>query len=219
MSLSCSTNVRQHSLLTKPSSCHVRDPIVIIPAKDSPPSPSLKTESYPETIPKSRATILAILLVLANFVPMTAFGAGMGGGLHIASSLGVTATSEASWIAASYALTAGAFVLMSGRLGSIYGHGRILLLGASWWVLWSLINAFCTNFIAFNLARGMTGIGGALVVPNAVAIIGMTFPPGAMRNRCLGFFGTGAPMGGWSGALLAGLLAEKVSFKWLFIFM
>ena len=78
----------------------------------------------------------------------------MGGGLHIASSLGVTESSQASWIAASYPLTGGAFMLMSGRLGSIYEHARIILLGASWWVLWSFINGFCTNFMAFNIARG-----------------------------------------------------------------
>lgn len=59
-----------------------------------------------------------------------------------------------------------------------------------------------------------------MVVPNAVAIIGTTFPPGKMRNRCLGLFGAGAPVGGWFGALMAGVLAEKVEgFKWLFIFM
>jgi MFS family permease len=150
---------------------------------------------------------------------MISFGAGMGGGLHIASSLGVTEPSQASWIAASYPLTAGAFILMSGRLGSIYGHGHVLLLGASWWIVWSLINGFCSNFIAFNIARGMSGVGGAMVVPNAVAIIGTTFPPGRIRNRCLGLFGAGAPVGGWAGALMAGLLAETLVFKWLFIFM
>lgn len=181
---------------------------------------ALKTDNdYASTIPQSRKNALAIILILANFVPMISFGAGMGGGLHIAASLGVTDPSQASWIAASYPLTAGAFVLMSGRLGFVYGHGRILILGASWWILWSLINGFCTDFMAFNIVRGLSGVGGAMVVPNAVAIIGTTFPPGRMRNRCLGLFGAGAPIGGWAGVLMAGLLAEKVPFKWLFVFM
>ena len=207
------------SVPTAPSVCHTTGIQAAEMKTCPPPFPSLKTEDYVRAEPRGREHLLATLLVFANFTPMIAFGAGMGGSLHIASALGINKTSEASWIAASYSLTAGAFVLMSGRLGSVYGHGRILLLGASCWVVWSLINAFCNNFIAFNVARGMAGAGGALVVPNAVAIIGMTFPPGAARNRYLGLFGAGAPMGGWSGALLAGLLAEKVPFKWLFIFM
>ncbi|KAL2051748.1 hypothetical protein ABVK25_007904 [Lepraria finkii] len=58
-----------------------------------------------------------------------------------------------------------------------------------------------------------------MVVLKAVAIIGTTFPLERMRNQCLGLFGVGAPDGGWAGALVAGLLAERVPFKWLFIFM
>ena len=116
-------------------------------------------------------------------------------------------------------LTSGAFVLMSGRLGSIYGHKNILLGGAAWWVLWSFINAFCNNFIAFNVVRALSGIGAAMIVPNAIAVIGTTLPPGKMRNLSLGFFGAGAPVGGWLGTLFAGLLAELTPWKWLFIFM
>ena len=105
---------------------------------------------------------------------------------------------------------------MSGRLGAVYGHKPTLLLGAVWWVLWTMINGFCNNFIAFNVARGMSGIGGALVVPNAVAIIGITFPPGRMRNRIIGFFGAAAPVGGWLGSMLSGVLTEQTPWKWLF---
>ena len=205
-----------------PAPCHVHN--AMIPGGEGvhvilSASVPAKVESHAEDLSHTRKSALATLLILTNFVALISFGAGVGGGLHIASSLGVTDPSQASWIAASYPLTAGAFILMSGRLGSIYGHSRVLLLGASWWVVWSLISGFCNNFVAFNIARGMNGIGGAMVVPNAVAIIGTTIPPGKMRNRCLAFFGTGAPIGGWAGVLMAGLLAERIAFKWLFVFM
>lgn len=218
MSAEYALDEKEYGLPTAPLPSH---PASIATPEEDPPSafPAPTADDYSQTLSSSRKNALAILLILANFVPMISFGAGMGGGLHIASSLGVTEPSQASWIAASYPLTAGAFVLMSGRLGSIYGHGRILLLGAIWWVLWSLVNGFCKNFIAFNVARGISGVGGAMVVPNAVAIIGTTFPPGQMRNRCLGLFGAGAPVGGWAGALIAGLLAERLPFRWLFVFM
>ena len=113
----------------------------------------------------------------------------------------------------------GAFVIMTGRMGTIYGHSKILLLGAMWWCVWTLINAFCNNFILFNVARALSGIGGAMIMPNALAILGITFPPGRTRNLCLGLYGAGAPVGGWSGTLLAGLLAQLTPWKYLFIFM
>ena len=177
---------------------------------------------------------------------MISFGLGIGGGLIIGQSLGVDEPTQAAWIPASYSyvlpphslfppltpkiyklkrrapphrLTSGAFVLMTGRLGSIYGHKNVLLGGAAWWILCSFINAFCTNFIAFNIVRTLSGIGAAMIVPNAIAVIGTTLPPGKMRNLSLGFFGAGAPVGGWLGTLFAGLLAQLTPWKWLFIFM
>ena len=108
---------------------------------------------------------------------------------------------------------------MTGRLGSIYGHKNILLGGGVWWIVLSLINGFCKNFIAFTTVRALSGIGAAMIVPNAIAIIGTTLPPGKTRNLSLGFFGAGAPVGGVLGALFAGLLAELTPWKWLFIFM
>ncbi len=78
----------------------------------------------------------------------------------------------------------------------------MLLLGAAWWIVWTLGNGFCNDFISFNVVRAVSGMGGAMVVPNAVAIVGMTFPPGRMRNRCLGLIGAGAPIGGWTGELI-----------------
>lgn len=116
-------------------------------------------------------------------------------------------------------LTQGAFVLMTGRLGSIYGHKNVLCLGAAWWVLWTLVNGFCNNFIAFNIARALSGIGSAMIVPNAVAIIGVTYPPGRVRNLIFGLLGAGMPIGGWSGALFSGVFTQLTDWKWLFVFL
>ena len=105
---------------------------------------------------------------------------------------------------------------MSGRLGSVYGHKNILLIGGAWFVLWSLINGFCNSFFIFNLARGFTGIGGAFILPNAVAMLAITTPPGKMRNLSLGFFAASAPIGGWLGALMAGIFTQFTEWKWMF---
>lgn len=89
-----------------------------------------------------------------------------------------------------------------------------MLAGGAWFTLWSLINGFCDNFIVFNVARALSGIGGALIMLNAVAMIGITCPPGRMRNVSLGFFSASAPMGGF-----AGLVLQYIAWKWLFFIM
>ena len=107
---------------------------------------------------------------------------------------------------------------MSGRLGAVYGHKNVLLIGSAWFVIWSLINGFCNSFFLFNIARGFTGIGGAFILPNGVAMLAITTPPGKLRNLSLGFFAASAPLGGWLGALLAGVM-QSVPWKWMFIFL
>lgn len=115
-------------------------------------------------------------------------------------------------------LTQGTFVLVSGRLGSVYGHKNILLVGGFWFMLWSFLNIPCISFLSFCIARGFTGIGGALIAPNAVAMISITFPPGKMRNLCLGIFGAAAPIGGYMGAVFAGVFTQFTPWWYLFLF-
>lgn len=148
------------------------------------------------------------------------FGCAMGGGFAIGKSFGVSDPTTAAWIAAAYPLTQGAFVLVTGRIGAVYGHKNILFVGGIWWILWTLITGFCTqSIISFAIARAFSGIGAAIVMPNVVAIIGITFPPGKMRNLTLGFFGFGAPVGGTLGCVLIGIFIQWTEWKFFFFTM
>lgn len=127
---------------------------------------------------------------------------------------------QAGWLAAAYSLTQGSFVLISGRLGTIYGHQRTLLAGAVIFTVFSLANAFSNNYAAFIAMRALSGVGGGLLMPNCVATITLMVPPGRWRNVALGCFGSSAPVGGFFGALFAAIFMEIVDdWKWLFIFM
>ena len=69
----------------------------------------------------------------------------------------------------------------------------MLFLGGAWFTLFTLGDGFVQDYIAFNAIRALSGMGGALVLPNAVAMIGITNPPGRWRNLSLGLFGASAP--------------------------
>ncbi len=84
--------------------------------------------------------------------------------------------------------------------------------------LFSLLNGFCTNYNAFIAMRALTGVGGGIISPNAVAIVTMMLPPGRTRNITIGFFAASAPIGGWLGALFSGLFVQLSNWQYLFFF-
>lgn len=114
-------------------------------------------------------------------------------------------------------LTQGAFVLITGRLGAIFGHQRLVLLGSLLFSIFTLANAFCRQYDSFIAVRALTGIGGGMFMPNAVAIITTMVPPGSSRNITLSFFASAPPIGGVLGAVLIGVFIEFLDWPWFFL--
>ncbi|RYO77347.1 hypothetical protein DL766_007943 [Monosporascus sp. MC13-8B] len=165
---------------------------------------------------RRRRLAVTTLIVACNIMQMICNLIGVAGGLDISRRLGVSGI-HANWVAAAYPLTQGTFVLVSGRFGAVYGHKNMLLLGCAVLVVFTFACGFCGDFIAFNLMRALSGIGGAFIMPNAVAMIGITNPPGFARNLSLAFFGASAPIGGYLGGLIVGGFLKSTSIVWIAI--
>jgi predicted MFS family arabinose efflux permease len=66
------------------------------------------------------------------------------------------------------------------------------------------------------VARGLQGLGGAMVSPAALSIILTTFAEGPDRNRALAVWGAIAGAGGAVGLLLGGAIVQALSWRWVF---
>jgi EmrB/QacA subfamily drug resistance transporter len=66
------------------------------------------------------------------------------------------------------------------------------------------------------VARGLQGLGGAMVSPAALSIILTSFAEGPARNRALAVWGAIAGAGGAIGLLLGGVIVELLSWRWVF---
>lgn len=132
----------------------------------------------------------------------------------IQGSLGATAVG-AQWVVEAYTLLLAALVLLGGSLGDHLGRRRLFASGV---VLFALASVWCGlapgpgQLIA---ARAVQGIGGALLVPNSLAIIGASFE-GERRGRAIGTWAgfTGLTM--ILGPVLGGYLAENFSWRGVF---
>ncbi|KAF7562201.1 hypothetical protein G7046_g1930 [Stylonectria norvegica] len=86
------------------------------------------------------------------------------------------------WIVSSYILTFGCFLLLWGRIADIYGKRLIFIIGSVWVTVVTAVNPFLPTEIAFDIFRGLHGLGAAANVPTAIGILGVTFPPGKAKN-------------------------------------
>ena len=136
----------------------------------------------------------------------------------IAGSFEIDSPGKLSWFSAGYSLTVGTFILIAGRLGDVFGHKRFFVGGFVWFGLWSALAGFAVYSTAdfFIFCRAMQGIGPALLLPNAIAILGRCYDPGRRLNIIFSLFGATAPSGFLLGAVISSLLAEKAWWPWSF---
>ncbi|RFU76607.1 hypothetical protein TARUN_5633 [Trichoderma arundinaceum] len=171
------------------------------------------TVSRATTMSKKRAYTFMILIVLTQAVQMFAYGAGIIGAFTVGHAVGASDL-QSTWIAAAYPLTQGTFVLISGRLGTVFGHKKMLTLGSAIWIFWTLATAYGTNIVGISIMRALAGIGGGLLVPNAVALLTITFPPGRQRNLALALFASMGPVGGAGGCVFNGFFLQWTNWTW-----
>ena len=121
------------------------------------------------------------------------------------------------WVVNAYMLTFGGFLLLGGRLGDLYGHRRLFLLGITLFTVASLACGLAQTQGLLIAARAVQGLGGAVVSAVALSLIMNLFPEPAERARAMGVYGFVCAGGGSVGVLLGGLLTGAFSWHWIFL--
>src|SRR5947208_6557996 len=130
--------------------------------------------------------------------------------------LGFSQTSLA-WVVNAYVLTFGGFLLLGGRLGDLFGHRRLFLVGISLFTLASLACGLAHSRAFLVGARAVQGLGGAIVAAVALSLIVTLFAEPAERAKAMGVFGFVAAGGGSIGVLLGGVLTGALDWHWIFL--
>lgn len=137
----------------------------------------------------------------------------------IGASFGTSDPGVLSWLPAGFSLTVGTFILPAGRWGDLYGHKNLFVIGYIWFGLWSLIAGFSVysdSLPFFAFCRAMQGIGPAILLPNGIAVLARTYPPGPRKDMILSLFGATAPGGFVLGAVFSGIFAQLVWWPWAY---
>jgi EmrB/QacA subfamily drug resistance transporter len=134
----------------------------------------------------------------------------------IRADLGFSQTSLA-WVVNSYLLTFGGFLLLGGRLGDLFGHRRLFLIGIGVFTAASLACGLATSQGFLIAARAVQGLGGAIVSVVVLSLIMIMFTEPAERAKAMGVVGFVLSGGGTAGVLLGGILTDLLSWHWIFL--
>ena len=125
--------------------------------------------------------------------------------------------SSLAWVINAYLLTSGGFLLLGGRLGDLYGHRRLFLIGLALFTLASLLCGFADSQFVLVCARALQGLGGAVVDAVALSLIVDLFTETDDRAKAMGVYGFVCSAGGSIGALLGGFLTNQFDWHWIFL--
>ncbi len=125
--------------------------------------------------------------------------------------------SSLAWVINIYMLTFGGFLLLAGRLGDLFGHRRLFLIGLCVFTAASLACGLASSAEFLVGARAVQGLGGAIVSVVALSLIMTMFTKPAERVKAMGVIGFVLAGGGSIGVLLGGIVTDALDWHWIFL--
>ncbi len=122
---------------------------------------------------------------------------------------------QVQWIVESYALFLAALLLIGGSLGDLYSRRNIFMGGVILFTLASVACGLSHSVTQLIVARGIQGVGAALLVPNSLALISTSFSP-EERGRAIGTWSGFSAITTAIGPVAGGWLVQHASWRWVF---
>ncbi|MEU8034850.1 MFS transporter, partial [Streptomyces sp. NPDC049099] len=121
------------------------------------------------------------------------------------------------WIPSAYTLLVASLVMSAGTMGNLYGRKRAFVTGAAIMIIGSLIVYAAGSVDGVIAGQLVSGLGGALILPNSLAVLGATFPDPHRRTEVVTIWAASSGIGLAVGPLIAGALLDH--FHWNTVFL
>lgn len=122
---------------------------------------------------------------------------------------------DLQWVVDAYALTLAAALLTCGSLADLYGRRRLYLIGLALFTCASVLCGAASGTLFLQLARGLQGVGGAIMFSVSLALLAQTFR-GKERGLAFGVWGAITGLAVAVGPVVGGVLTSGLSWRWIF---
>jgi EmrB/QacA subfamily drug resistance transporter len=120
------------------------------------------------------------------------------------------------WVISAYLLAYAALLLASGAYADMYGRKKTMLLGLLVFGISSAACGLATTTLIMNVARAVQGIGGALLLTAALAIITHTFT-GKEKAHAFAIWGACLGIALTAGPIVGGAITHFFGWRWVFL--
>ncbi|KAL4921339.1 major facilitator superfamily-domain-containing protein [Aspergillus aurantiobrunneus] len=134
---------------------------------------------------------------------------------HVTDALGIPPESQ-TWPSSVFSLVTGALLLPAGRVADIYGPRLVFNVGMIWFIVWSFIAGWSTNYYMLIVCRALQGVGPAAFLPAGIMLIGSIYRPGPRKNLVFSLYGAFSPVGFYGGICVSGLSGHYMTWRWYF---
>jgi len=122
---------------------------------------------------------------------------------------------DMQWVVNAYSLFLASLMLVGGSLGDLYGRKLVFLIGTAIFTLSSIWCGLSADVHQLILARGVQGVGSALLTPGSLAIISACFDD-KQRGAAIGTWSAFTTLTTAIGPALGGIITQYFSWRWIF---
>jgi EmrB/QacA subfamily drug resistance transporter len=177
--------------------------------------PTIITTAATKGRSSSQLSVVLAFITLAQFMIVVDFTIVQVALPSIGREFGVS-INGLQWIVTAYGLTLAGFLLLSGRVGDIYGRKKLFIIGVLVFSLASMAGGIAPSENVLILARVVQGLGAAMASATGLSILAAAFPEGKDRNRALSVFGAASASGFAAGMILGGVITATLGWRWVF---
>lgn len=120
-----------------------------------------------------------------------------------------------AWLTTAYMLTSTTVVPIAGKLADLLGRRVVYVTGLAIFMIGSALCGAAHTMNQLIFFRGFQGIGGGIMMPMAMVIIGDLFT-GAERAKWQGVFGAIFGLSSIVGPQIGGWIVDALSWRWVF---
>src|SRR6202165_4049749 len=126
-----------------------------------------------------------------------------------------TTLDQILWVLNSYILVYAVLLITAGRLGDLYGQRSLFAVGRAVFTFASALCGIAQDANQLIAARVLQGVGGALLVPQTLAILTNLFPP-ERRGAAFGIWAGVAGLATLAGPTIGGAIVTYIDWRWIF---